>query len=131
MKSQSSPNTGMEVHWSVTRVWLPKFILPTLPPSFDLPKHSVLTSHFEAYWLICGKAVDMERRLLPVELEDIRADEFPKEGVGIIETEEEASETRMMQLHLGGTRDSLTLMPKLSCRRWGAITRALRLPSLH
>lgn len=73
----------------------------------------------------------MERRLLPVELETIRADEFPKEGVKITETKEEASEMRMMQLHLGGARDSLALMPKLSCRSWRAVTRAPRLPSPH
>lgn len=50
--------------------------------------------------------------LLPVELEkEIGANEFLKEGVEVIDTEEEASEIRIMQLHL---RDNLALMPKLS-----------------
>lgn len=74
--------------------------------------YAVLTSHCEALRHAAWKAVDIERMLLPVELEkEIGANEFLKEGVEVIDTEEEASEIRIMQLHL---RDNLALMPKLS-----------------
>lgn len=48
----------------------------------------------------------MERSLLPVELEkETEAAELPREGVEVTETEEEASEMRMMQTPLGDARD--------------------------
>lgn len=59
--------------------------------------YAVLTSHCEAQRHAAWKAVDIERMILPVELEkEIGANEFLKEGVEVIDTEEEALEIRIM-----------------------------------
>lgn len=94
------------------KVWAPSFTLPHCSLAF-LPVHTVLSVQTTEECI--GKVADMERRLLLVELEEaIGVTEVPKEGVEVTETEEEASEMRMMRLHLGDARGSLTLMPKLS-----------------